>query len=240
LPRACAAAHGCVPLRSGDAARILLVVNDQARCAEPPARLRDWLASQLPTPLHVRAMEGGAGARRYWRVQDAGGHTAVCMEAVPEDPAILPPALRQPRGIPFVAMTRWLRERDFPAPELRAVEESERWILLEDLGAVHLRDLPDDARAPHYRRAVELLGRLHALPVCAGCDELPHTRRFDHEWVLFELRLFLELASELPLHGELGAALDRLARRVAELPAAVCLRDYQSHNLMIDGRGRRS
>jgi aminoglycoside/choline kinase family phosphotransferase len=225
-------------LRSADAARILLVVNDQARCDEPPARLRDWLTTQLPAPLDVQAMEGGAGARRYWRVRDAEGHTAVCMEARPEDPAILPPALRTPRGIPFVAMTQWLGERGFPAPRLRAVAEAERWVLVEDLGSQHLRDLSPSARAPHYRRAVELLGKLHALAVCPDCDELPHTRRFDHEWVLFELRLFLELVNDPRLRQDLDTALGHLASHVEALPAAVCLRDYQSHNLMIDGRGQ--
>jgi aminoglycoside/choline kinase family phosphotransferase len=216
-------------------------VHDTRQHEELPARLRRWLEQQLPELTSIEPMRGGAGARRYWRTRSRGGSSAVCMEARPEDPAILPPALRKQTGIPFLELTEWLAARGFPVPRLYAVAAEQRWILLEDLGSRHLVDLAPEQRILHYREALELLARLHSLPVTGKevegrRHELPYSREFDREWILFELGLFAE---RVPAGGraELEAALARLADYVAALPRAVCLRDYQSHNLMVDARG---
>jgi len=93
-------------------------------------------------------------------------------------------------------------------------------------------------RALRHRESIELLARIHALEPPAGAPPpLPFRRAFDEEWVAFELRLFLE-----PLRADTRAALEQgfraLAAHIASLPRVLCARDYQSQNLMVDGRGR--
>ncbi|MEE9278745.1 MAG: phosphotransferase [Myxococcota bacterium] len=177
-------------------------------------------------------LPGGAGARRYWRAVLEGERTAILMHAVPERPEILPPALRdQPDGIPFVAVTAYLARHGVPVPRILGVEPAERWVLLEDLGDRHLCDLEPAARAPRLEQAIRLLAEIHALP---PEDELPFRREFDAEWIRFELQTFLEHGLPGGERSGLSSAFERLVQAVAALPRTLCVRDYQSQNLMID------
>jgi aminoglycoside/choline kinase family phosphotransferase len=199
-------------------------------------RLCAWVESRLgERPRALEAMAGGAGARRYWRALCSDGRSAVVMHAVPEDPAILPPALRAPgEGLPFVRVTRLLAGHAIPVPEIYAVCEPERWVLLEDLGDTRLCDLGREERDARHEEAIDLLARVHALPPGEG---FPFDRSFDEEWIRFELDHF---AASLPERAAEAArrALDDLARAIAAMPRGLALRDYQSQNLMIDARGR--
>ncbi len=198
---------------------------------------RAWLEREHGAAVReLVPLRGGAGARRYWRAVFADGARAVLMHALPEDPAILPPALRaQPVAIPFVEVSAFLASQGLPVPRIFAVDTAERWVLLEDLGETHLLDLPPHERSVRLREAVELLARVHQTP---RGDALPFQRAFDVEWVRFELRTFAEHGLAPSWHAALAPELDALARAISALPRVLCLRDYQSQNLMIDASGR--
>ena len=204
---------------------------------DPSGEIRAWIGQTRGSPLRgLTALPGGAGRRRYWRAELADGDRCILMHACPEDPAILPPALRAPRvEIPFVHVTELLARHGIPVPEIYAVMVDERYVLLEDLGDRHLVDLPVDERAARQRDAIDLLVRLHAIPPEAEC--LPFERRFDAEWIDFELGLFLEQVPASSPREALERELSALARAIAELPTCLCHRDYQSHNLLIDPAG---
>jgi aminoglycoside/choline kinase family phosphotransferase len=198
--------------------------------------MRAWVASHRNDSLETLApIAGGAGARCYWRARFASGATAIVAHARPEDPEILPPPLRaEVHEIPFVDVTHFLARHGLPVPEIHAVEPDERWLLLEDLGDVRLADLPRDERDRRLHEAIELLARVHGIP---PSEDRPFRRHFDEAWVRFELATF-ERHGPLAGSPELGHALDALAYDIARLPHRLCLRDYQSQNLMIDPAGR--
>jgi hypothetical protein len=200
-------------------------------------RARAWVETARARALaDLVSLPGGGGARRYYRARFTDGTTAVLMHALPEDPAILPPALRGESGeIPFLEVTEYLARRSVPVPEIFAVERGERWVLLEDLGDTHLLDLPPSERAQRSREAVDLLARIHGFP---REDALPFRRAFDAEWVRFELRTFAEHGLPERWREPVARELDSLAQAVAALPRVLSLRDFQSQNLMIDGRAR--
>jgi aminoglycoside/choline kinase family phosphotransferase len=204
----------------------------------PPSGAADWIRDRCGGHA-VRALEpipGGAGRRRYWRARFDDLPNLVLMEAHAEDPAILPPQLRRPPvALPFVNVTRLLARHDLPVPELHAVDEERRWVLLEDLGGLHVLDLEPAEREGRTREAIELLARLHAIAPEPGA--FPFDRRFDREWIAFELNLFLEQLKP-KLRAALAPEFERLAQEIEALPACLCMRDYQSHNLMIDPSGR--
>ena len=200
------------------------------------AAVRSWIEACLGVGVgDVHALAGGAGARRYARVQLEERGSAIWMHALSEDAAILPPALRvQTQELPFITVTHLLAEQGLPVPEIYAVDAERSWVLLEDLGDAHLCDLEASKRRACHRQAIALLARVHAIPRGTG---IPFSRCFDEEWILFELRHVLEFG----LGGEVGEWLSRgfraLAAYIATLPQTLCLRDFQSQNLMIDGRG---
>jgi aminoglycoside/choline kinase family phosphotransferase len=201
-------------------------------------RATRWVERALGRRVReLTPMPGGAGARRYWRARDVEGRTAILMHALSEDPRILPPALRATpsRPLPFVVVTELLASHGLPVPAILDVDEAARWVLLEDLGDRHLCDLGPADRAVRQAEAVEVLAVAHAI---APSDALPFRRRFDEDWILFELDHFLDYGVAPPLRSELQGELVGLARCIARLPRVLCLRDFQSQNLMIDARGR--
>jgi aminoglycoside/choline kinase family phosphotransferase len=186
--------------------------------------------------VDLRPLPGGAGRRRYFRITFEKGASRILMHAVPEDPAILPPALRNPgERIDWVEMTRLLSRFAIPVPKIDAVDVSDRWVLLEDLGDVRLADLEGETLRERRIEAARLLARIHEIPRGEG---LAFERAFDEEWIVFELEHFLAHGVPQALRAEVGAATRVLVERISALPRTLCLRDYQSHNLMIDPEGR--
>ncbi len=204
---------------------------------EPPRGAQPWAEEVRGARVRsLRALDGGAGARRYWRLEFDDGSRAVLMHALPEDAEILPPALRSTcDALPFLEVGELLARHAVPVPDVYAAMRQERWVLLEDLGSTHLADLSAEERAQRHGEAIDLLARVHEIP---RSDALPFRRRFDREWVGFELGLFLELVEAKPLRRTLEREFAELADAIAALPPCLCLRDYQSHNLMIDPAGR--
>ena len=200
-------------------------------------RAREWIETARGRPLReLSAIPGGAGQRRYFRARFADGSSAILMHALPEDAAILPPALRaESTGIPFLEVTAFLARHGVPVPEIYGVERPERWVLLEDLGDTHLLDLAPAQRSQRLREAIDLLARVHGI---AREDALPFRRAFDAEWVRFELRTFAEHGLAERWRAPLSPELDALSRAIAALPRVLSLRDYQSQNLMVDSLGR--
>lgn len=202
---------------------------------ELPDGAQAWVEDAAGVAIsETTSLPGGAGQRRYWRLRLATGASRVLMWARNENPEILPPALRDQNACAaFTTVTELLARADIPVPELFAVSPERAWILLEDLGETHLFDLQNAALAEARMRAIELLGRVHSLEGDAA--RLPFSRVFDREWIRFELRLF---SGRLKRQGpQLEQTLDELALAIEALPRCLCLRDYQSHNLMIDDAG---
>ena len=160
------------------------------------------------------------------------------MQCAAEDPRILPPALRNLDDVPlhrspFVEIARLLEDEGVPVPQLLGIQEERGWLLLEDVGECHLLDLPPGERLARYSELMPIVARVHAI---APRDALPFHRRFDAEWVGFELNLFLELVPKGRLREATARAFAQLAHEVAGLPQVLCLRDLQSQNVLLDAR----
>ncbi len=202
-----------------------------------PKAARSWIEACRPSGVvSLEPLAGGAGARRYLRLHLTDGESVIWMHALSEDVELLPPALRGSQAqLPFVTMSELLTAAGLPVPEIYAVAHDERWVLLEDLGDLHVCDLPRAKRVARQREALELLARVHSVP---HGDSLPFTRLFDEEWIRFELAHFVRYGAPPNRRSRLSAALEELISEIAGLPRTLCLRDFQSQNLMIDPRGR--
>jgi aminoglycoside/choline kinase family phosphotransferase len=214
--------------------------NPGPRTEPEPSGARAWLERQQGALASFDAMQGGAGTRRYWRARFRDGRSAVFMLARAEDPRILPP---QMRGLvpdrTFLEVRELLERGSIPVPSVHAAEPSGPWILLEDLGDTRLCDLPPEARAQRHREAIDLLSRIHALEPAPGAPlALPFRRAFDSEWIGFELALFLDQPMKPETRAALSDGFRALAGHIAGLPRVLCVRDYQSQNLMVDPSGR--
>ena len=179
-------------------------------------------------------LAGDASNRRYLRIASDRGD-AVLMDAPPD---------RGEDVRPFVAMTEWLLDCGFSAPQIFSKDVADGFLLIEDLGdalfARHLEVAPQD-ETQLYTAAVELLASLAQQPVprSIGSDQLA-LQPYDMDVLEREADLLTEWW--LPA-ASTTAPLPRVIREYAELiresfaPVAdardvVVLRDYHAENLL--------
>lgn len=101
---------------------------------------------------------GDASNRRYLRLQKPDGATAILMDA--------PPQLGEDIA-PFMEIADYLLKTGLSAPQIIAKDDSNGFLLLEDLGdalfARHMTQYPQD-EATLYQTAVDVLCHLHRQP----------------------------------------------------------------------------
>lgn len=166
-------------------------------------------------------LAGDASSRRYFRLLD-GDRSAVLMDAAPGTTD------------GYVAMTQWLRHRDFHAPRILAADQHEGLLLLEDLGDdLVARVLASDpSLAPRvYDRMTDLLVDLHhhAPP--------DFVLRLDGPELARQVGLFAEhypAAAGTPgLGTEVAATIQALHGALcADVPPVLGLRDFHAENLV--------
>ena len=199
----------------------------------PPEAAADFLARHGWGGAEIRPLAGDASFRRYFRVNRAGGETAVLMDAPPEHEDVGP----------FLTVAGHLLDRGFSPPRPLAIDRAQGLLLLEDFGDDRVGPLlqrePQRERSI-YESAVDILARLAALPAppdLSPYDDEAMSREVSlfTEWYLPALAIEADVANYLPAWREMWG--DVL--RVAEAAPVLVLRDYHADNLMVrpDGKG---
>lgn len=191
----------------------------------PPQGARDFLDKAGWSGAQILPLAGDASFRRYFRIVDAG-RGAILMDA--------PPPHEDPR--PFISVGEWLCENGFVAPEILARDLDQGLVLLEDFGDARVREHLDEAPAEEleiYRRAVDLLCDLHAVPAQPGLA--PYDRAvYQREAGL--LTEWFAPAAGLDVDADgYTAAWDKVLP-IAEqdaAPVVTVLRDYHAENIML-------
>jgi aminoglycoside/choline kinase family phosphotransferase len=187
--------------------------------AQPFLTLAGWgVAAIEPLP-------GDASFRRYFRVRQADGASAMLMHAPPpqEDPE------------PFLRAARWLDGNGLRAPQILADDAALGFVLLEDFGDVRVREYleawPDDEAAV-YRGAVDTLVQLHRLPpgpfTGYGLAEYARETRLFVDWYCPARGLYVDARSWTTAWEQVLSPL--LAR---QRPGVTVLRDYHAENIML-------
>jgi aminoglycoside/choline kinase family phosphotransferase len=191
----------------------------------PPDGARDFIDNAGWSGAQILPLAGDASFRRYFRIVD-GDRQAILMDA--------PPPHEDPR--PFISVGEWLCANGFAAPEILARDLTQGLVLLEDFGDQRVREYLDAAPAEEmaiYRRAVDLLCDLHAVP--AQPDLAPYDRAvYQREAGL--LTEWFAPAAGLDVDAEgYVAAWDKVLP-IAEqdqAPVVTVLRDYHAENIML-------
>lgn len=191
--------------------------------------LLNWLESTLPTsPEAVEPVAGDASFRRYFRVH-ADGAAQVVMDAPPEKEGCEA----------FVALARHWHDNGVHVPELIAIDSSQGFLLLEDLGdALYLDHLTNETQADGlYGDALEALVRIQrqsAPPQYPLPDYnrtlLANEMQLFPDWLL-ERKLGLELSSQEK--AMLQTTFSTLIESALAQPRVTVHRDYHSRNLLV-------
>jgi aminoglycoside/choline kinase family phosphotransferase len=192
-----------------------------------PEGLDDFITRAGWESAGVEPLPGDASFRRYFRLCQPGGETAMLMHAPPphEDPA------------PFLHVAQWLTANGLRAPAILAEDAALGWVLTEDFGNDRMRDWIEANPAdelPAYEAAIDALVALHGLPAGPFAP-------YDIAVYLREAALFTEwyCPSQSLTVDEAGydaAWRDALAPVLArQSPGVTVLRDYHAENIMLLG-----
>ena len=188
-----------------------------------------------------RALAGDASTRRFERLtQD--GHAAILMDwqKAPDGPPVYDgksysQMVHLADAAPaYCRISRHLADIGLGVPEIIAADETQGFVLLEDLGDMSLDRLPAENRAPAYFEAIETLLHLHAQP---APDFLP---LYDGPVQAIEAALFCDWYlpyighhPDATARGEFMEIWQALGNRLLSDTAPVLvLRDFHSVNLM--------
>lgn len=176
--------------------------------------------------LEIEPASSDASFRNYWRATSADGATRIIMDAPPEKEDIEP----------WLDVGARLRAAGLHAPAVHAVDRTQGFILMEDLGArAFLPELNDTSADALYADALDALHRMQTQVDPVG---LP---AFDEAFLRMELGLMPEWFLDRHLGGSISpaqratieAAFDVLAAAMREQPQGFMHRDYHSRNLMV-------
>ena len=194
---------------------------------ELPRGLAEFVARAGWADAAVSPLPGDASFRRYFRLSQADGTSAMLMHAPPphEDPA------------PFLHVAHWLNANAMRAPAILAEEPEAGWVLTEDFGNDRMRDWLDEHPAEEraaYEAAVDALAALHRLPPgpFAPYDMAVYQREAAllTEWWCPAQGLTVDTA------GFAAAWTEVLAPVIArQNPGVTVLRDYHAENIMLLG-----
>ncbi|MXR70567.1 phosphotransferase [Shewanella sp. JBTF-M18] len=193
--------------------------------------LNSWIARTLGDEAQIALISGDASFRRYYRVK-CSNQTFIAMDSPPD---LVPVA-------PFIALANAYCDHGILAPEVKAADMAQGFLLLSDLGDTQLLEvLTLDNVGHHYGKALGLLDEIQTITSSAG-QPLPD---YDDAFVLRELNIFVEWLLEHHLQLSLDSQTRQmiydcfglLIDNVAQQPKVGMHRDYHSRNLMLcDGK----
>ncbi|WP_158611854.1 aminoglycoside phosphotransferase family protein [Guyparkeria sp. SCN-R1] len=180
----------------------------------------------------LRSASSDASNRRYWRAQGANGKSLVVMDSPPD---------KEPLDS-FLDVQARLEQAGLPVPHIHARDLVGGFLLLDDLGNDTLFS---------WQAGADPAPRAHALAECrAQLVTVAQVDRgrlpaFDAPRLITEMQLFdnwyraghlgVEWSNEQARCWE--ELRDRIASRLAAMPAVFVHRDYHSRNLMRDEAG---
>lgn len=193
--------------------------------------LEQWLTTVFPTPLEsLKPASSDASFRRYFRIVQQG-RTWIVMDA--------PPARE---NLPaFLRVGQILREAGIHVPAVHAAEETQGFLLLDDLGTTCYHAIWKTPAAPAlYQAALDALAQMQSR---IGPADHPGLPAYDEALLRRELHIFREWFLEGLLKLRLTVAEESLWRDVSDhlvsealaQPVVFVHRDFHSRNLMVTG-----
>ncbi len=191
-------------------------------------KTKNWLNKHNIDFRDIEVASSDASFRRYYRLKDSM-HSSIVMDSSEQKESLEP----------FVEITQRLRDVGVRVPKILAVDVSEGYLMMEDLGDRHLLDTLDIYNfESFYDRAIDIIVQMQN----ADISSLP---LYDAEFLGFEIELmpewYLQKHLGLELDNKQRVIVDRVLQSIVDevvaQPQGVFVhRDFHSRNLMLTPR----
>lgn len=190
--------------------------------------LTHWVSENTPTDLHpieLHSLSGDAGFRRYFRYQTPSQWLAVDAPPTTEDTA------------QFLAIARLIGQQGVRSPRIAAVDASQGFLLVEDMGdRLFFREVDANKADRFYQQALTTLLQLQQCQ-----DDAALIPRYDRALLRRELEIFTEWFAGKLLGHSLDATEQHLLNELfiqlednaLAQPQTFVHRDYHSRNLLL-------
>ncbi len=182
---------------------------------------------------HLCPLRGDGSTRRFLRVfsKDQEVFILICPQ---------PGAWGLKEAQAYVKIGRFLRGQGVRVPSILAFDEESGFVLVEDLGALHLQDLPPAQRAYFYPRVIELLVHFQRAGEAFDPEITLETPFYDlglmwEKEALYFLGSFVQGYLGLSPGEELIEELRQVCVQAAQhfTDTVLLHRDFQSRNIML-------
>ncbi|GHF35265.1 aminoglycoside phosphotransferase family protein [Seohaeicola zhoushanensis] len=184
-----------------------------------------FLSTTVMAGANRGPLAGDASNRRYERLRDGTGRTAVLMDAPPE---------KGEDVRPFVRIARHLHGLGLSAPEILAEDPTNGFLLIEDLGDdLYSRVIPRDpsVEAELYRAATEVLVVLADAPMPALAPYGPE-RMTEMACLAFSKYRDPVVGQDATAQSEFAARFREIMERTTGGKPVLAQRDYHADNLL--------
>jgi hypothetical protein len=189
-------------------------------------QLREFAAAALGQPVtRIESASADASFRSYWRIVDAKP-SCVVMDAPPDKEDVRP----------WLDIARRLRAAGLNAPDVRAADLEQGFVLMCDLGTrLYLSELSMTTADDLYGDALEALFRAQQGVDCTGLPAYDRNRLTAEMELLptWFLQRHLGVAPDCAGWDQLEVTFDRLVNNALAQPARFVHRDYHSRNLLV-------
>lgn len=199
----------------------ILMQDEQAQA------LQAWTQEKLQLPEVVwEPLQGDAGFRRYFRLAARLGLLVVHA----------PPASENNEG--FIKIARTLEMAGIHAPEVKAYDLENGFLLITDLGkTLYSAALTHQTVEVLYSQALDALARMQTIQEVLDYE----LQYFDEKFIAQELLYFktwfledyLKLVLDKAQHHQLNEMMHILVHSAVQQPQAFMHRDYHSRNLLV-------
>ena len=191
-------------------------------------KTKNWLNKHNIDFRDIEVASSDASFRHYYRIKDSM-HSSIVMDSSEQRESLEP----------FMEITQRLRDVGVRVPKILAVDVSEGYLMMEDLGDRHLLDTLDIYNfESFYDRAIDIIVQMQN----ADTGSLP---LYDAEFLHFEMGLmpewYLQKHLGLELDNKQRVIVDRVLQSIVDevvtQPQGVFVhRDFHSRNLMLTPR----
>ena len=207
--------------------------------------IKSFIKSIVGENAKITKLHGDASYRTFYRA--VGKEKSIIVMQMPDGISSVSEEvtdLEKPSELPYINLSRFLKSKNLPVPDIYKVSDDEKLIAIQDLGddlIYNLLQKSDSKKTEeYYKKAIDLLVCVQSKTRLPDDDCFAYQRKFSKKLLKWELEHFWEYAvlargfkPSDSVKNEFDNFSDWLINEIETMPYSFVHRDFQSKNLIL-------